>query len=181
MCAVRWRRRWSHDDDAAGFVTGSRKVAAVNENFLINSLVLCTCCHVLIVSNGCPKRIPQAPSKVFVVRRRKSTEKGKQKEGKVPNLLIYLMCVLWCCGKFFSVHPSANFVSIVLQERDLNKNPIASPSPLHENKVFTDGKHLSTRKKIFVISADSCRKFFSLSFSCVIHTLPPKYPAIKSQ
>lgn len=135
-----------------GFCDGKpESCRAVNENFLINSLVLCTCCHVLIVSNGCPKRIPQAPSKVFVVRRRKSIGKGKQKEGKVPNLLIYLMCVLRCCGKFFSVHPSANFVSIVLWERNLNKTPIAAPSLLHDSKVFTDGKHLGKRFSLFLL------------------------------
>lgn len=62
----------------------------MDENFLINSLVLCTCCHVLIVSKGCPNTIPQAG--VYSV----NGYATKSTRGKVFGLLIYLMCVLWC-------------------------------------------------------------------------------------
>lgn len=68
-----------------------------NGNFLINSLVLYTCCHVLIVSNGCPNRIPQAPKPSSFSfgheAEQKSVQQNKKKR-KVPRLLIYLMYVL---------------------------------------------------------------------------------------
>lgn len=47
-----------NDDDETN--RDEAKNVARNENFLINSLVLCTCCHVLIVSNGWPNSMPQA-------------------------------------------------------------------------------------------------------------------------
>jgi hypothetical protein len=61
-------------------------------NFLINSLVLYTCCHVLIVSNGWPKRIPHA----WYFEAAYATRVGrKEKEEKESSrLLIYLMYVL---------------------------------------------------------------------------------------